>query len=76
MFSPCLCGFSACAAASHNPKTCKVRLIGYSRRSVGVDGSVNGCLPLYISPVMNWRLLPNVSSSLPVTLKRISGFRQ
>ena len=57
----------------------KVRLIGYSKLSVGVNVSVNGCLSQYVSPVMKrvWvypathPLSAGIGSSRPVTLKRI-----
>ena len=31
-----------------------VRLIGHSKFPVGVNVKVNGCLSLYVSPLMNW----------------------
>ena len=44
-------------------KTCKtgVRLIGDSKLPVGV----NGCSSLYVSPVMNWRLVQGVPGLAP-----------
>ena len=59
MFSPCPRGFTpGPPVSSHSPKTCKtgVRLIGDSKLPVGV----NGCSSLYVSPVMNWRLVQGV----------------
>ena len=40
-------------APSPCPKTC--RLTGTSKLPVRVNVSVNGCLPLCVSPVINWR---------------------
>lgn len=41
--------------------------------------SVCGCLSLYVSPAMNWRLIQGVPSvaqcQLPMTLKRVSSDR-
>lgn len=47
----------------------KVRLISSSKLPVGVNVSLSGCLTLYVSCVMNWRLVqagctpppPNIS---------------
>merc|ERR1711980_625 len=71
MFSPCQRGFSpGTPASSHSPKTCNLgtRLIDYSKLSIGVNVSVNGCLSLCVSPAIVWRpvqgvpcLSPNVS---------------
>ena len=47
-------------ASPYIPETCKLRvrwLIGHSELPIGVNGSVDGCLSLYVSPVMNWRLV-------------------
>ena len=52
----CLSGFSPGTPASSNGiKTCKVgvRLIDYSKLPVGVNVTVDGCLSLYMQPVMN-----------------------
>ncbi len=49
----------------HSPKTC--RLIGDSKLPVGVNVSVNGCLSLYVSPVMNWRLVQGEPRPRPVS---------
>ena len=81
MFSPCKRGFSpGTPASSHSPKTCKMgtRLIGYSKLTIGVTVSVNGCLSLCVGPVIDWRpvqgvprLSPNdagIGSSPPATL--------
>ena len=35
------------------------RLIGHSKLPIGVNVSVGGCLSLYVSPVMTWRLVPS-----------------
>ena len=32
-------------------------MLDCSKLSVGVNVSVNGCFSLYVSPVMNWRLI-------------------
>lgn len=34
--------------------------LGCSKLSVEVNVSVNGCFSLYISPVMNWKLIQSV----------------
>ncbi len=39
------------------PKDKQVRLIGDFKLPVGVNVSVNGCLSLYVSPVMNRQLV-------------------
>ncbi len=84
-FSLCLRGFSqGTPTSSHSPKTCW--LTGDSKLPVGVNVSVNDCLSLYVSPVMNWQLIqgepwphPNpmsagTGSSPPVILQRISTY--
>lgn len=63
----------------------KVWLSGYSKFSIGVSVSVNRCLSLYVSPVMNWQLIQGVAPPIAqcqqglaptptVTLKGISCF--
>ena len=49
-------------ASSHIPKTCKlgVRWIGHVKLPVGVNVSADGCLSLYVSPAVNWRLVQGV----------------
>merc|ERR1712035_255904 len=52
------CRFSpGTPASSHSPKTCNLgtRLIDYSKLSVGVNVSANGCLSLCVSPAIVWR---------------------
>ena len=46
-------------SSSHSQNTCKlgVRLTAYSKLSLGVNVSVDGCLFLYVCPAMNWRLV-------------------
>ena len=56
MFSLCLRGFSRGSPASSNsPKTCKlgIGLIGHTELLISVNVSVDGCLSLYVNPVMN-----------------------
>ncbi len=66
MFSPCLRGFPLGTPASfHSPTTC--RLICGSKLPVGVSMSVNGWLSLYVSPVMNWRLVQGEPRPRPVS---------
>ncbi len=48
-------------------KDMQVRLIGDSKSPVGVNVSVNGCLSLYVSPVMNWRLVQDVPCPCPMS---------
>ena len=43
----------------------KVWLSGYSKFPLGVSVSVNRCLSLYVSPVMNWQLIQGVPPLLP-----------
>uniref|UniRef100_A0A3Q3WUW2 PDZ domain-containing protein n=1 Tax=Mola mola TaxID=94237 RepID=A0A3Q3WUW2_MOLML len=38
------------------------RLIGHSKLPVGMNVSVDGCLSLYVSPAMNWRLIQGDSA--------------
>ena len=60
MFSLCLSGFSpGPLASSHSPKRSKLggRLIGHTKLPVGVNVSVDACLSLRVSPVMNWGLV-------------------
>ena len=69
MLSLCPRGFTPdTPVSSHSLKTCKVwgRLISDSTLLVGVNVSVNGCWSLYVSPVMNWQLVPCLR---PMTLR-------
>ena len=57
--------------SSHSPKTCKLGvglLVTLNCPCERVNVSVNGCSPLYVSPVMNWRLVQGVTCLCPMTL--------
>ena len=41
--------------------------LGYSKLSVGVNVSMNVCLSLYVSPVMNWRFIQCQPRHRPIT---------
>ncbi len=47
-------------------KDMQFRLIGDSKLPVGVNVSVNGCLSLYVSPAVNWRLVQGVPHPHPM----------
>ena len=73
MFSPCPCRFTPGPplVSSHSPKTCKLGvglLVTLNCPCERVNVSVNGCSPLYVSPVMNWRLVQGVTCLRPMTL--------
>ena len=74
-----------CAEFECSPLTQrKGRLICYSKLSVDMNISVDGCSSQYVSPLMNWWLIQGVScpvsggvsSRPPLNLKRINGFRK
>ena len=79
MFSPCRRGFSL---GTFLPQSKHMQngtwLNGYSKLTIGVTVSVNGCLSLCVGPVIDWwpvqgvpRLSPNdagIGSSPPATL--------
>ena len=69
MFSLCMPVFSS--VSSHSPKIYKlgVRLTGHSKLPVGLNGSVNGCSSLYVSPVMNWQLVLGDPPATPDRIK-------
>lgn len=50
-------------------KDMRVRLIGHSIFPTGLHVSVNGCLFLYVGPVMNWRLVQGVSRPCPMSAR-------
>ncbi len=67
MVSPCLHGFSPGTPAScHSPKPRRL-IVGDSKLPTGVNVSVNGCLCLYVSPVMNWHLVQVVPRRCPLS---------
>ncbi len=49
----------------HSSKTC--RRTGESKFPVGVTVSMNGCLSLYVSPVVNWQLVQGESRPCPMS---------
>ena len=68
MFSPCPRGFTP---VLRFPPTVKKHVnwgLVPLKLPIGVNVSVDGCLSLYVSPVMNWRLVQGVPCLRPMML--------